>query len=179
MMKKYLQFIKESQDKKYEYGCVMIDYNFSNWSELLESIDHDDIYQVEGKSYGLQTRPHLTLLYGIHEEVTDEDILKCFEGFVEDDFKVEINGVSIFENSEFDVVKLEVVKTPKLEEINQRLSKLPNSNQFPEYKPHITLAYVKKGKGEKYVNPEYKYQIKNIAKVSYTRPDKSVLSIEL
>jgi 2'-5' RNA ligase len=179
MMKKYLQFIKESQNNKYEYGCVMVDYNFSNWSELLESIDQDDIYRVEGKNYGLQTRPHLTLLYGIHDGVPDEDILKCFEGFVEDDFKVEINGVSTFNNPEFDVVKLEIVKTPKLEEINQKLSQLPNSNQFPEYKPHITLAYVKKGKSEKYVNPEYKYQIKNISRISYTRPDKSELNIEL
>ena len=77
------------------------------------------------------------------------------------------NHTILFENLEFDVVKLGVIKTPKLEEINKRLSELPNSNQFPEYKPHITLAYVKKGSGQKYADPNYKYQIKNISKIVY------------
>jgi hypothetical protein len=178
MMKKYLEFIKEAKSR-YEYGCVMVDFNFENWSELLESIDSDDIYKVEGKNYGLQPRPHLTLLYGTHDTVTDEEILNCFEGFTEDDFKVQLDGVSIFENSDFDVVKLGVVLTPKLKEINKRLSELPNSNIFPEYNPHITLAYVKKGLGKKYVNPDYKYEIKNISKIVYTRPDNTELNIEL
>ena len=97
----------------------------------------------------------------------------------EDDFKVQIDGVSLFENPEFDVVKLGVIKTPKLEEVNKRLSELPNSNQFPEYKPHITLAYVKKGSGQKYADPNYKYQIKNISKIVYSRPDNSEYNIQL
>ena len=92
MMKNYKQFIKESQSR-YEYGCVMVDYNFENWSNLLDSIHQEDIYKVEGKNYGLQPRPHLTLLYGIHDVVTDEQIQSCFQGATEDDFKVEINGV--------------------------------------------------------------------------------------
>jgi 2'-5' RNA ligase len=178
MMKNYKQFIKESQTR-YEYGCVMVDYNFENWSDLLDSIHQEDIYKVEGKNYGLQPRPHLTLLYGIHDTVTDEEIQSCFQGATENDFKVEINGVSLFENPEFDVVKLEVVKNSKLEEVNKRLSELPNSNQFPEYKPHITIAYVKKGLGQKYADSNYKYQIKNISKIVYVRPDKSEYNIQL
>jgi hypothetical protein len=178
MMKKYLEFIKEEKSG-YEYGCVMVDFNFTNWSKLLESIDSDDIYKVEGKSYGLQPRSHLTLLYGIHDTVSDEEILNCFKGFKEDDFKVQLDGVSIFENPEFDVVKLGVVLTPRIKEINKRLSELPNSNQFPEYKPHVTLAYVKKGLGKKYVNSDYKYEIKNISKIVYTRPDTTELNIQL
>jgi len=177
MLKKYLEFIKEEKSL-YEYGCVMVDFNFVNWTDLLESIDPSDVYKVEGKNYGLQPRPHLTLLYGIHDTVSDEEILNCFEGFTEDDFKVQIDGVSIFENPEFDVIKLGVSLTPKLKEINERLSELPNSNQFP-YKPHITLAYVKKGLGKKYVNPDYKYEIKNISKIVYTRPDTTELNIQL
>ena len=178
MIKNYKEFIKESQ-ARYEYGCVMVDYNFENWSELLNSIEQDDIYKVEGKNYGLQPRPHLTLLYGVHKEVEDEDIQKCFEGMTEDDFKVQIEGVSLFENPEFDVVKLGVTKTDKLQEVYDRLSQLPNSNQFPEYKPHITIGYVKRGLGQKYLNPDYKYQIKNISKIVYVRPDKSEYNISL
>ena len=49
MMKKYLEFIKEAKSR-YEYGCVMVDFNFANWTDLLESIDSDDVYKVEGKN---------------------------------------------------------------------------------------------------------------------------------
>ena len=126
MMKKYLEFIKEGKSR-YEYGCVMVDFNFANWSELLESIDFDDVYKVEGKNYGLQPRPHLTLLYGIHDTVSDEKILNCFEGFTEDDFKVQLDGVSIFENPEFDVVKLGVVLTPRIKEINKSIKQVKES----------------------------------------------------
>jgi hypothetical protein len=179
MIKKYLEFIKESRQST-GFGCVMIDFNFGNWSDLLKSINKDDIYLEEGKNYGLQPRPHLTLLYGILPEVTDEQILKCFNGFVEDDFKVKINGVSVFDtNDDFDVVKLGVELTPKLKEINKRLSELPNSNQYPEYIPHITLSFIKKGTGKNYVNPEYKYEIKGIEKIIYSRPDGSEFKIEL
>jgi hypothetical protein len=43
------------------------------------------------------------------------------------------------------------VKTPELEALNKELSKLPNQNTFPDYKPHLTLAYLKKGEAAKYV----------------------------
>jgi hypothetical protein len=103
MIKKYKDFIKESQTR-YEHGCVMVDYNFENWSELLSSIKQEDIYKVEGKNYGLQPRPHLTLLYGISKDVSDDEIQRCFEeseeddfeGMVEDDFKVQIEDISLF-----------------------------------------------------------------------------------
>lgn len=178
MIKSYLEFIREN-NSNYEFGCVMVDYNFINWQELLQSIDPQDIYEVSGKNYGLQKRPHLTLLFGLHQEVTDNQVQDCFRGFVEDDFKVQITGVSIFENPEFDVVKLEVEKTPKLIEVNKRLSELPNSNKFPEYVPHITLGYLNTGCGKKYINPDYNYKIKNISKIAYTKPDGSEYIIKL
>ena len=37
-----------------------------------------------------------------------------------------------------------------LKEFNNQLSKLPNSNEFPDYNPHITIAYLLPGLSEKY-----------------------------
>lgn len=173
---KYKQFL---ESKKYEFGCVLVDYNFTNWSEIKKTIVEGDIYEEEGKNYGLQNRPHLTLLYGLHDTVTDQEIHNCFKGFSEDDFKVEISGVSIFENPDFDVLKLGVVNNSKLQDINSKLSELPNSNKFPEYKPHITIGYLKSGTGYKYVNPKYNYKITSIKKIAYTRPDGTELIINL
>lgn len=35
--------------------------------------------------------------------------------------------------------------------MNNDLAKLPHHSTFPDYNPHVTLSYVKKGKGKKYI----------------------------
>lgn len=176
---KYKSFLKESMANNYPLGCVMVDFLFSNWDELLNSIDNDDVYISNVRPSGKQKRPHLTLLFGLKPEVTPEEVLKCFDGFQINDFKVEVKGVSIFENAEFDVVKLGIVKNDKLLEIHNKLSTLPNEDSFPNYIPHITLAYLKSGRGKKYINPDYSYQIKGIDKICYTSPNKPDFEINL
>jgi hypothetical protein len=180
MLKRYKDFVKNRS--QYQFGCVLVDYNFSNWQQFLEEIlkiQDDDVYEVEGQNYGIEPRPHLTLLYGLHQEVSNEQVQSCFTGFNIDDFKVHINGIDIFENEQYDVIKLNVVKTQKLEEIHQRLTKLPNSDKYPQYNPHITCAYVKSGLGKKYIHGDYKHEIQNINKIVYTRPNKSEYIINL
>jgi hypothetical protein len=168
IIKKYLQFIKESSG--YKYGCVMIDIPVSNWNEITSTIESDDVYNEPGDhTYGIQKDPHVTILYGLHEEVTDEMVKSVFEDF-DGEVSIEVNGIDIFENKDYDVVKFNVVPDGDLLELHNRLSKFPNSNEYPDYKPHITIAYVKKGTGKKYVNPDYKYSVKNANKVVYSKP---------
>jgi len=178
MIKKYLKFLKEGVSK-YQYGCVMIDFNFENWKELSSNIDKNDIYEKEGENYGIVPRAHLTLFYGLHSEVLDEQVISCFDGFKLDDFVIEIDGITTFENPEFDVVKLNVILTDVLKEVNSRLSKLPNGNRFPVYKPHITIAYTKSGTAHKYVKNDYNYLVKNIKAITYSRADNTELEINL
>lgn len=40
-------------------------------------------------------------------------------------------------------------------DINKKLKELDYKNDYPDYTPHITLAYVKSGEGEKYITNEY------------------------
>lgn len=164
MIKKYLQFIKEST--KYEFGCAMIDIKVNNWDEIISFIDDSDLNKDKG---GIEERPHLTLLYGLHKEVTDEQI-KSVLNDIESPLEIEINGVDIFENDDFDVVKFNIKKTNQLQEIHDKLSELPNTNNFPDYNPHITIAYVKKGKGKKYIKPGYKHKI-NSSEITYSNTD--------
>jgi hypothetical protein len=42
------------------------------------------------------------------------------------------------------------VESEDLKRLNAKNRKLPNGNEFPEYRPHLTVAYVKKGEGKKY-----------------------------
>ena len=180
-IKRYIRFIKESSD--YSLGCIMIELDIDNWLDICSYIEPKDIYHdVNDPTYGIQNNPHLTLFYGFHKEVTTEQISNIIDDIVYDwrnkgleDFdyddvsdritiedatdkpiQIEVNGIDVFENEKFDVVKLNVVKTDLLQNLNDALSKLPNSNEFPDYKPHITIAYVKNGTGSKYIKPDYK-----------------------
>lgn len=167
-IKNYIQFIKESSG--YEYGCVMIEVPVSNWNEITSYIDPEDIYTGGDDTHGIQEFPHLTLLYGLHKEVTPEMVKSVFEGFTKD-INIEVNGIGIFENNDYDVVKFNVNPDGALQELHDKLSELPNSDQFPNYTPHITIAYVNKGTGKKYVKPDYKYEVKNVDKITYSMVD--------
>ncbi len=168
IIKNYLQFIKESSG--YEYGCVMIEVPVSNWDELTNSIDTKDVYTGGDDSHGIQEFPHLTLLYGLEKGVTEDQVQSIIDNF-KGEIKIEIDGINLFENEQFDVLKFNVVSDAGLQQLHDELSKLPNTDKFPIYKPHITIAYLNKGMGKKYVNPNYKYSVKNINKIVYSRPN--------
>ncbi len=72
---KYLKSYKLFEEKTYEFGCVMVDVPVKNWNEITQFIDSDDVYTVSGNdTYGIQDRPHLTLLYGTHKEVESKQV---------------------------------------------------------------------------------------------------------
>lgn len=168
-IKNYIQFIKESSG--YQYGCVMVEIPVSNWNEIISSIDPEDVYEGEGDStYGIQQNPHVTILYGLHSEVTGEMVKSVFDNF-SGEISIEVDGIDIFENKDYDVVKFNVIADGSLQELHDKLSEFPNSNEYPDYRPHITIAYVKKGTGRKYIKPEYKYTVKNVTDIVYSKPD--------
>ena len=148
-VKKYIQFIKESTS--YDYGCVMVEVPVSNWNEITSIINKDDLYEVEGENYGIQQNSHLTLLYGLKSNITKEQVEQVLAKTIDNDkIIIEIENIDTFENDNFDVVKFNIKKTEQLQRIFDTLSELPNENTFPDYKPHMTIAYVKKGLGKKY-----------------------------
>jgi 2'-5' RNA ligase len=167
-IKKYIQFIKESSG--YEYGCVMVEVPVKNWKEITSYIDPEDIYTGGDDTHGIQENPHVTILYGTHKEVTPEMIKSVFDNFT-DNINIVVDGIDIFENEDYDVVKFNVKPDGALKYLHDELSNFPNSNSFPDYKPHITICYVKKGTGKKYVKPEYKYEVKNVNKITYSMPN--------
>ncbi len=148
-VKKYIQFVKESTS--YDYGCVMVEVPVKNWNEITSTINKDDLYEVEGENYGISENPHLTLLYGLKPNITKEQIEEVLKRVIDGDkIIVEIENIDLFENENFDVVKFNIKKTEQLQRIFDALSELPNENTYPDYKPHMTIAYVKKGLGKKY-----------------------------
>lgn len=161
-LKKYIPFLEASNDG-HKYGVVMIEVPVNNWSEITSWIDPEDIFTEKG----IQDNPHLTLLYGLHKGVTAKMVKRIFKTF-DGTIDININGIGVFENPQFDVVKFNVDPEGSLQYLFDRLSELPNSNEFPDYVPHITIAYVKKGTGRKYVDRDYKKVIKNATEITYS-----------
>ena len=162
-IKKYLEFINE--DNSHSFGCVMLELDIDNWKEITSFIKKEDVYDVEG--FGIEDEPHVTLLYGLEKSVTTDDVKEKLKDFKDIDVKIE--SIDIFENEYFDVVKFNVKKTKQLQSIFDTLSKLPNQNKYKDYIPHITIAYVKKGKGKKYVYKDYKHEIGKLNDVIYSK----------
>jgi 2'-5' RNA ligase len=89
---------------------------------------------------------HVTLLFGIHPSPSYRRNVDA----VLKDWKiplVEIDHVGFFPSpdpeQDYYVIVGHVKRTPELLEGNARLATLDHTNRYPEYAPHVTLAYIK------------------------------------
>ncbi len=114
-----------------------------------ETIPDNEIFKdPSDPSFGREDEIHVTVLYGIHSDSSLES-KKLIDR--EKPFTIELGKIGVFTtNDQFDVVKINV-NSPELHSLNKKLvNNLEHTNKFKEYQPHITVAYLKKGKGWKY-----------------------------
>lgn len=177
IIKNYKQFILENNKENYEYGCLMLEIDEPNWENIISKINKDDL---SDKEKGLEDYPHITLLYGLHSnEINDEDVIEFFNNI--DPIDIEVSSISVFENDDFDVVKYEVIPTQELVHINNRIKEeFPYTSDFPDYKPHITIAYLKPGMGKKYKKDfESPVLLSSLDEVIYSKPNGEKVKINL
>lgn len=115
------------------------------------NIPEEEIFSGDDGDYdlGREKRPHVTVKYGLHT-VDAKEVEQIIAGNGE--VLISLGNISIFEpeGKDYDVVKIDV-KSDDLTSLNGKVSTLKNSDEHPVYKPHVTIAYVKKGEGQKYV----------------------------
>lgn len=147
-MKALKDFLNEGESS--EKGCAMLYFDFDRIKDIHKMIKEEDIYDDESKSFGLETDTHCTLLYGFNDKSTKgADVISKLK---ESEFpsEIKIKNVSLFEN-EFDVLKFDV-DSKELVEMNTMLTdNFDYTTDYPDYHPHVTIAYLKKGEGKKYV----------------------------
>ncbi|HUU53136.1 MAG TPA: 2'-5' RNA ligase family protein, partial [Candidatus Bathyarchaeia archaeon] len=119
--------------------------------ELGRKIPDEELYTEEGDdAYGREEEPHITVRYGL-ETSNPKDVEPAFENI--GPIKAKIGKVSVFDgNDNYDVVVADV-ESDALVEANKKVGETVSvpGETFKEYKPHVTIAYVKKGEGKKYV----------------------------
>lgn len=163
--------LKKELNRK--FGCLMLYFNIPNWSKIVGLINQEDVYNEPG--FGIEDEPHVTALFGFHDnEVELDDIKKLSKRIIVRPLPVKVIGISVFSSDDkpYDVVKLDI-ESKELNKLNKRMQKFPNTSSFKDYHPHMTIAYVKKGLGPKYIR-EFKNKFFVTGdKMVYSHPDKT------
>lgn len=123
---------------------------FTLMQRFQKKVDDQDVVTPSFFDSGKVDDLHITLLWGITGGVVSKRKAEALLSG-KSPIDVESGEVEVFEpNNDYDVVVVRV-SGEGLHVLNSELKDaVPNQQTFPEYKPHMTVAYVKKGSGKKY-----------------------------
>lgn len=130
-------------------GCVMQDVDGPPISRLLPttwlySSPRPDRRWISGA----QDEGHVTLLYGLLDNANTirEDVDEVLAGWEAGRIETDHIGVfpSPFEDEPYSCIVAKLKVTDELLDAHARLSLLPHIDTHPDYKPHVTLAYVRR-----------------------------------
>lgn len=154
-----LKYSKEVDDDTHEHNCLMIELDtFEYIQRLQEQILIEDIYDDGTGTKGIEDCIHITILYGIDNDIQYTDFIHGLPT-IESYGKIKVTGLTLFENDDCDVLKFDV-ENPMLNKAFKYMeSSVENCNSHPEYHGHITAGYLKKGEGKKYVNENLKFLV--------------------
>lgn len=136
-------------------GCIMLDLKplsnmysieYEGAGMMLYKSKNKDRFWIDG--WVANKTPHITLLYGLLEsgKNLEKQINQVLDGWKLEE--VEIDHIGYFESpypdEEYYCLVAHIKVTDDLLEGHQRLEFLPHINTFTGYKPHMTIAYIRK-----------------------------------
>jgi len=149
----------QREDKQFSWIFIDASKEIMNvHSSVSKDIDEKDLYKEEAEKegdwiYGIEDSPHITVKFGLEYD-DPQPVIDSLKG--EKGGNVEVIGTEIFENDDKDVLVVRV-KSEALDRIHDKLTDdLGIEDNYPEYKPHITIGYFKKGKANKYESMVHK-----------------------
>lgn len=145
-MKKFTKLLESIQ---YQYGIAMGKIENKQWGKILNIIDKDDVF-IDESTKGLEDEPHVTILYGLHKDVDCKEVSDIFKDINKINYI--ITECSIFENEKYDVLKFGVESNELIILNKWLMSAFEYTTNYPDYKAHITIAYIKKGEAKKYID---------------------------
>lgn len=137
-----------------------ISYWVQSWQARL---DPADIIELEDE-------PHVTVRYGFENVGADRLrwVIDQHRGIV-----LTLGSLSLFRNEKADVLKVDVY-SQRLHDLHAHLGIIPNKSTFPTYIPHLTVAYLKPGTGDKYLDMRgLEGQEVRVQSVTYSDPERN------
>lgn len=127
----------------HDYSCVMLNLADEDVQEVLDLQDRlnpADIIELE-------PTPHITVKYGLHTSDAGQ-VRQLIETF--GPVSVTLRLPEVFHSDEQDVLVI-AVESEQLHELNRLIcDALEHTDTHNEYKPHLTIAYLKPGTGTRY-----------------------------
>lgn len=131
-----------------KFSCIMaeapddIAQQVISWGQMFVADDKIYTDPKDPDGFGRESEVHVTVKYGLEMKEPSPELLRVIEET--QPFEIEILNCSIFENELYDVIKFDV-EGEGLRALNKRISAFRNGDEHPDYKPHMTVAYVVKG----------------------------------
>lgn len=134
-----------------EYGFLMIGYdNPEIIQEIQNAIPYEELYTEEDNDdYGLEDDIHVTLVPCLDRHMNVEELKKEVKEL--NKYAILLSNISKFEADKYDVLKCDVGSFNLFDTNRNICSKYPTFSEFKEYHPHMTIAYLKKGMADKYL----------------------------
>lgn len=133
-------------------------YDFSSVQINLPEKISDEIYNWGLKNIpdnilskdGRESQIHITVKYGLH--ITDFTLVRDLFINTIKPICIILGKITLFNNEGFDVIKIDV-SSPDLMKLNKLINrKFETTDTYPDYIPHVTVAYIKKGYDKIYNN---------------------------
>ena len=146
-----------------DLGCVMLEVELPSVYRMVLEPEWEYRSPVKKFMKGYDVDAHITLLYGLLFDPSDPEFRPFVDAALANWYKpnvVLMPGVEAFDIDDGYELSSAIVLTldtnthdlRDLKEANDQLRKLPHVNGFPEYKPHITVGYVKREFADAAVN---------------------------
>ena len=139
--------LTENRNSSVRKGCLMAMVSKEDTEKLLkfnkQLIAEENLY-LEGNEYGRETECHVTIRYGFLKDLNELEIRQLLKG--QKKFMMEIYGLDKFDTHPSYDVAMFKVSSPVLKQLNEASGIYLNETDYPDYNPHLTLAYVQKGK---------------------------------
>lgn len=128
----------------YSYGCVMAMLPFDQAERLrayANLIPDEALYDDGSSEHGREDSPHVTVKYGLHTD-SGSEVMKVLVGA--GGAKAKLGKMTAFENERYNVLKIDI-DSPDLHRLNAVICEnLEFTDNFPDYHPHLTVAYLNK-----------------------------------
>ena len=142
-----LRIVEAYLKSAYDFSSVQAEFP-DDIAQELRDWGHENIPEGALAGDGFEEDKHVTIKYGLHI-IDFTEVRELFKNIKP--IKMVLGKMTLFTSSDdFDVVKIDII-SKDLHKLNKAVSKdFEVTDTYPEYIPHATVAYIKKGAGDRF-----------------------------